>query len=63
MSIGGAVLIVEDDDEVRAALRDVLRDNGFLTFEASTGTEALQLVNQVDIDVVLLDLGLPDVSG
>lgn len=62
-ALGGAVLIVDDDTEVRAALRDVLNDHGFRTFEAATGAEALRLAEQVEVDVVLLDLGLPDVSG
>jgi DNA-binding response OmpR family regulator len=59
----GAVLIVDDDAEIRQVLREVLRDNGFSTLEAATGAEALRLFDESDVDVVLLDLGLPDASG
>jgi len=62
-SLSGAVLIVDDDVELRSLLSDVLRDAGYTTFEVGTGAEALGLVAQVEIDVVLLDLGLPDASG
>jgi two-component system phosphate regulon response regulator PhoB len=61
--LSGAVLIVDDDVEIRAVLREILSDDGYTTFEAGTGAEALRLVGQVEIDVVLLDLGLPDASG
>ena len=62
-STSGAVLIVDDDAEIRMLLREVLSDEGYTTFEAATGAEALQVIKQVEIDVVLLDLGLPDASG
>ncbi len=62
-TLSGAVLIVDDDVEIRSLLRDILVDDGYTTFEAGTGAEALRLVEQIDIDVVLLDLGLPDASG
>lgn len=59
----GIVLVVDDDADVRAALRDVLGDSGYLVVESSTGAQALELCNRHQPDVVLLDLGLPDVSG
>ena len=59
----GVVLVVDDDPDIRSALRDVLGDNGFLVTEAATGSRAKELVARHDPDVVLLDLNLPDVSG
>lgn len=59
----GLVLIVDDDPDIRSALRDVLGDNDYRVVEASTGTQAKQLLTAHDPDVILLDLGLPDVSG
>jgi DNA-binding response OmpR family regulator len=59
----GVVLIVDDDADVRAALSDLLGDNGYLVIESPTGAEALELCTRHQPDVVLLDLGLPDVSG
>jgi len=59
----GVVLVVDDDPDIRAALRDVLGDNGFLVTEAGTGARAKQLLAQHEPDLILLDLNLPDVSG
>ena len=59
----GLVLVVDDDPDIRAAVRDVLSDNGFLVTEAACGAQARALLTQHEPDVILLDLGLPDVSG
>lgn len=59
----GRVLVVEDDDDLRAVLRDILSDEGFIVSETGTGTEAKLLVDLHDPDLILLDLGLPDISG
>ena len=59
----GIVLVVDDDPDIRDALRDVLGDNGFTVLEAANGQEARQQLAQHEPDVILLDLGLPDVSG
>lgn len=59
----GVALVVDDDPDVRASLRDVLSDNGYLVTEAATGHEAMMSFTRDPPDVVLLDLGLPDVSG
>lgn len=62
-STTGLVLIVDDDPDIRAALRHILSDHGFLVAEADSGHKAMQQVEQHEPDVILLDLGLPDVSG
>ena len=59
----GVVLVVDDDPDIRSALRDVLGDNGFLVAEAGTGQRAFEQLAQHDPDVILLDLNLPDASG
>lgn len=59
----GLVLVVDDDPDVRASLRDVLRDAGYLVAEAATGSEAKEAFDRDHPDAVLLDLGLPDMSG
>ncbi|MFD6818712.1 MULTISPECIES: response regulator transcription factor [unclassified Microbacterium] len=56
------VLIVEDDERVAAALEAFLARSGYATVRASDGAQALTLVD-ADTEVVLLDLGLPDVDG
>jgi two-component system KDP operon response regulator KdpE len=60
---GPTVLVVEDDDETRAALTRELTTRGYRVVEAADGrTAMLRWVNHRP-DVVLLDLGLPDIDG
>ena len=60
---GETVLIVEDDDSLRVALADALATLGYGVVEAGTGREALTLATKQIPDLILLDLGLPDVDG
>jgi DNA-binding response OmpR family regulator len=55
------ILLVEDDDRVAAALRPALRRHGMSITRLSGGREVVAHLG--DVDVVLLDLGLPDVDG
>ena len=60
---GPAVLVVEDDDETRAVLVRDLRSRGYRPVEAVDGRTALKRWEARRPDVVLLDLGLPDIEG
>jgi DNA-binding response OmpR family regulator len=60
---GLRVLLVEDVFEVRQITRWMLEAKGAMVVEASTGCEGLRLVRTQTFDVVLTDLGLPDMSG
>jgi two-component system KDP operon response regulator KdpE len=60
---GPTVLVVEDDDETRAALTRELTTRGYLVSEAADGKAALRQWEGHRPDVVLLDLGLPDIDG
>jgi two-component system cell cycle response regulator DivK len=57
------VLIVDDNEKNRKLARDVLSAAGFQTSEAATGAAAIALAAEPVPDVILLDLGLPDMSG
>lgn len=57
------VLLVDDEEPLRNALRDVLEDEGFRVFEASDGAEAIEQVDMRVPDVIVLDLMLPQVDG
>jgi two-component system, OmpR family, KDP operon response regulator KdpE len=60
---GPTILVVEDDDETRAALVRELSGRGYRVVEANGGAEALRRWAARRPDVVLLDLGLPDIDG
>jgi two-component system KDP operon response regulator KdpE len=60
---GPTILVVEDDEETRAALRRELAARGYRTVEAANGREALRAWESRRPDLVLLDLGLPDMDG
>jgi DNA-binding response OmpR family regulator len=57
------VLIVEDDARIRTAIRLALEDEGYAVTEAESGERALQTAREAPVDVVLLDLMLPGMSG
>jgi two-component system KDP operon response regulator KdpE len=62
-SAGATVLIVEDDDEARAVLVRELGSRGYRTQEAADGRTAMERWEASRPDIVLLDLGLPDIDG
>lgn len=57
------VLIVDDNEEIVEVLSDFLMTHGCATYKASTGREALQILEGTEIGIVILDVKLPDVSG
>ena len=57
------VLVVEDDEATRGALRALLDDAGYACDEASDGERAVVALREARFDLVLLDLGLPGMSG
>lgn len=57
------LLIVEDELAIRRFLRTALRPQPYTLVEAATGTEALLRAQQERPDLILLDLGLPDLDG
>jgi DNA-binding response OmpR family regulator len=57
------LLFIEDDDAIRLALRLALEDEGYTVVEAVNGAEGLVAFRRQEIDLVLLDLRLPDLSG
>ena len=57
------ILVVEDESSFSEALEFLLGKEGFTVVTAATGTEALKKFDQGGIDLVLLDLMLPEISG
>ncbi len=64
MSAARTILITDDDVELRDSLRDQLDlDAEFTTMVAGSGEEALAVAGREHIDLVILDVGLPDMDG
>jgi DNA-binding response OmpR family regulator len=61
--VGARLLLVEDTHTVRQALRTMLELEGATVMEAGTGREAFDLMAREAFDLVLTDLGLPDIPG
>jgi CheY-like chemotaxis protein len=57
------VLVVEDDEDTRGALGEVLADEGYSVSEASDGATALRRLRSQRPHLMLLDLGLPQMRG
>ncbi|MGN1369277.1 MAG: response regulator [Aristaeellaceae bacterium] len=57
------ILVVEDDKSVRNLIATTLKTNGYRFTEAPTGEEAIIQASSHNPDVILLDLGLPDMEG
>lgn len=63
MEIGPKILVVDDEDELRALLETLLESNGYTVFEASTANAAMDRLSSQQIDLVLLDITLLDGDG
>jgi len=58
------VLVVDDDDDVRELLCELLERNGFEVMSVESGEDALALITRLRAPcTIVLDLGMPDVSG
>ncbi|HEY6640619.1 response regulator transcription factor [Povalibacter sp.] len=57
------ILVVDDDEQIRLFLRITLKAAGYQTIEAADGRAAIEACTGRKPDLVLLDLGLPDISG
>jgi response regulator RpfG family c-di-GMP phosphodiesterase len=60
---GSKVLLVDDNVEIINILTDFLTLNGCKIYKASTGKEALEVLSKADLEIVILDVKLPDVNG
>ena len=57
------ILVVEDDPAILQGLQELLTAEHFHVLTASTGTQGLMLGKKENLDLIILDLGLPDVNG
>lgn len=59
----GTVLVVEDEPPIRLLLQDGLSGEGYVVRAARDGAEALKILEEDGVDVILLDLMLPGMNG
>ena len=60
---GGTVLIVDDEEAVRASLSRVLQNSGYSALTANDGEEALQILQSKPVEVIISDYHMPGLSG
>ena len=63
MNIREKILVVEDEKSIAHFISTVLNNNGYEAMRARTGQEALSMVSSHCPDLIILDLGLPDMDG
>jgi DNA-binding response OmpR family regulator len=63
VSYGQSILIVEDDDELRAVLTRGLREEGFAVEGVASGAQLLDRIEPATPDALVIDIGLPDTDG
>jgi two-component system, OmpR family, KDP operon response regulator KdpE len=59
----GRVLVVDDDPQILRAVRTTLHAHGFDVLSAGNGETALDVLTDAEVDLVILDLGLPGIEG
>lgn len=57
------ILIVDDDTEIRKLIAIYLENEGFETIQLANGEEAVQLLQSIDVDLILLDVMMPKMNG
>lgn len=57
------ILVADDDQQIRRVLRSTLSSNGFEVLESKNGQQTFEAVNRERLDLILLDLNLPHLSG
>ena len=61
--VGLRLLVVEDLEVNRMLLRQMLRNKGIVMFEAENGKESLEVLKEHDVDLILMDLHMPEMDG
>ena len=57
------VLVAEDNEDNRIIAATILRHSGYRVAEATTGVEAMQIARSMLPDLILMDVGMPDIDG
>ena len=57
------ILVVDDEEDIREALTEILEDEGHDVFEAENGLEVMAMAVSARIDLILLDITMPEMDG
>ena len=57
------ILVVDDDPNIRSVIQDVLEENGYEAVHAGSGEEAVSIIKEVYLDLVIIDVVLPGIDG
>ncbi len=57
------ILVLDDDDAIRISLQIYLEDEGFNAYSATSAEEGLEIVKTNEVDLVIVDLRLPEMNG
>lgn len=57
------VLVVEDDDLIRGIFVDIIKSKGYSVLEATNGREALQIIGEHPINIIVSDMKMPVMDG
>ena len=63
MNIRETILVVEDEKSISHFISTILNSNGYEAMQARSGSEALSMISSHCPDLIILDLGLPDMDG
>ena len=63
MTTKANIIIIEDEKNICSFIEHILEPQGYRVISANTGKEGLQYITSEHPDVILLDLGLPDMDG
>ncbi len=61
--MGTKVLIADDDESIRDAIKTVLQKDGFEVLEAKNGLEAIEIAKRTNVKLILMDVEMPVVNG
>ncbi|HKI45219.1 MAG TPA: sigma-54 dependent transcriptional regulator [Balneolales bacterium] len=61
--MSGTILIADDEPEIRNSLSTVLQEEGYISYTAADGEEALRMIMDQDVDVLISDIKMPVIDG
>lgn len=61
--MSGTILIADDEPEIRNSLSEVLQEEGYICYTAGDGEEALNMIMDQDVDVLISDIKMPVIDG